>query len=58
LANVRHQPPRRYWEPGGSEERKYKIAIVTATPTPTAKTCPDSNANADMGHRCADNCTQ
>jgi len=37
---------------------KYKNCNRHGNPDAHAKTCPDSNANADVGHRCADNCTQ
>jgi len=57
LANVRHQPRARYWEPG-VRKSEYKNRNRHGNPDAHAKTCPDSNANADMGHRCADNCTQ
>jgi len=37
---------------------KYKNRNRHCNPDAHAKTCPDSNANADVGQRCADNRTQ
>ena len=37
---------------------KYKNRNRHGNPDADAKTCPDSNANADVSYRCTDNCTQ
>ncbi len=40
---------------GGAE---YKNRNRHGNPDANTKTCPDSNANADVGHRCTDSCAE
>ena len=40
---------------GGAE---YKNRDRHGNPDANTKTCPDSNANANVGHRCTDSCTK
>jgi len=37
---------------------EYKYRNHYGNPDADTKTCPDSNANADVIHRCTDTCTQ
>ena len=37
---------------------EYKNRDRDGNPDTDTKTCPDSNANADVSHRCTDNCTE
>ena len=37
---------------------KYKNRNRHANPDANTKTCPDSNANANVSHRCTDTCTK
>ena len=37
---------------------KYKNRNRRANPDANTKTCPDSNANANVSHRCTDTCTK
>jgi hypothetical protein len=37
---------------------KYKNRNRHGNPDANTKTCPDSNANANVSHRCTDTCTK
>jgi hypothetical protein len=42
----------------GIGRAKYKNRNRHGNPDANTKTCPDSNANANVSHRCTDTCTK